>query len=168
MKCILSADNNWGIGLRNSLLIRIPADMKNFRLLTTGNVVIMGRKTLESFPNQKPLPDRVNIVITSRPDYTCDGAVIVHSIEEAVEKAASYKDKEIYVIGGSQIYKQLLPYCDEALVTRIDHSYEADAFFPDLDASDEWEMTEESEENTCFDIIYTYCTYRRIKSSAKL
>ena len=163
MKCILSADNNWGIGLRNSLLIRIPADMKNFRLLTTGNVVIMGRKTLESFPGQKPLADRINIVITSRQDYTVPGAEIVHSVEEAVAKAKSYSDREIYVIGGSQVYRQMLPYCDTAIVTRIDHSYEADAFFPNLDASDEWELAEESEENTCFDITYTYCTYHRVK-----
>ena len=168
MKCILSADNNWGIGLRNSLLIRIPADMKNFRQLTTGNVVIMGRKTLESFPGQKPLPDRVNIVITSRPDYRVEGALIVHSVKEAVETARSYEDKEIYVIGGSQIYGQLLPYCDEAIVTRIDHSYEADAFFPNLDRSDEWTLAEESEEYTCFDITYTYCTYRRVRAAAAL
>ena len=106
-------------------------------------------------------------MITSRPDYTAEGAEVVHSIEEALKKSAEYAGKEIYVIGGSQIYRQLLPYCDEAIVTRIDHSYEADAFFPDLDASDEWQLTEESEENTCFDIIYTFCTYRRIKPSVQ-
>ena len=162
MKCILSADNNWAIGLRNSLLIRIPADMKYFRQTTTGGVLIMGRKTLESFPGSKPLPDRVNIVLTSKPDYQPEGTVAVHSVEEAIKVAGSY-GRDIYVIGGGSVYKQFLPYCDEALVTRIDHSYEADTYFPDLDKSDEWELSEESEEMTCFDITYTFCRYKRIR-----
>lgn len=160
MKCILSADNNWGIGHENSLLIRIPSDMKRFRALTTGNVIILGRKTLESFPGSKPLPDRVNIVLTKNMDYQADGAVIVHSVKDAVTEAEKY-GKEIYVVGGAAVYREFLPYCNEALVTRIDHSYEADAFFPDLDKDPEWELKEESDEETCFDIVYHYCRYVR-------
>ena len=97
MKCILSADRNWGIGYKNSLLVRIPSDMKRFRLLTTGNTIIMGRKTLESFPDAKPLPDRNNIVITRNTSYTARDAVIVHSPSEALS-AARDLGKEIYVI----------------------------------------------------------------------
>ncbi len=160
MKCILSADNNWGIGFQNSLLIKIPSDMKRFRALTSGNVVIMGRKTLESFPQQKPLPNRTNIVLTNNKEYKVDGAIVVHSVEEALEKAKE-AGGEIYVIGGENVYRQFLPLCDEALITRIDHSYEADAFFPNLDEDPAWELVDESDEETCFDITFTYCTYKR-------
>ncbi len=162
MKCILSADRNWGIGYENSLLIRIPQDMKRFRQITTGNCIIMGRKTLESFPQSKPLPNRTNIVLTKTPGYKVNGAVIVHSVEEALEEAKK-TEKEIYIVGGETVYRQFLPMCDEVLVTRIDHSYEADAHFPDLDSDPEWEMTYESDEETCFDIIFNYCTYKRKK-----
>ena len=160
MKCILSADNNWGIGYGNSLLIKIPGDMKRFRQITTGNCLIMGRKTLESFPQSRPLENRVNIVLTNNKDYKVDGAIVVHSIEDALSEAKK-TGKEIYIIGGETVYRQFLPYCDEALVTRIEHSYEADAHFPDLDNDPEWELVEKGEEETCFDIIFYYCTYKR-------
>ncbi len=164
MNLIFSADRNWAIGYKNELLIRIPEDMKQFREKTTGNVVVMGRKTLESFPNKKPLPNRVNIVISTREDYKVDGAIVVHSIEEALEELKKYPSENVFIIGGGAIYKEFLPYCDTAYVTYIDHAYAADTFIPNLDKlSDEWEMVEESEENTYFDIEYFYRTYRRKK-----
>ena len=163
MKCILSADANWGIGKNNSLLVSIPSDMKQFREKTSGNVVIMGRKTLESFPNGLPLKNRVNIVLTKNGKDSGNGEVLVRSVEEAMEEAARYPDKEIYVIVGGSIYKQFLPYVDTVYVTRIDKEYEADTFFPDLDKDPGWEISEESEEQTYFDLIYTYVTYVRKK-----
>ena len=138
MYCILSADENWGIGKDNKLLVSIPADMKMFREKTIGNVVIMGRKTLESFPKGLPLKDRVNIVLSTKGEPSGNGEIIVRSVEEAIEEAKKYPDKKVFVIGGGSIYKQFLPYVDTAYVTKIDHAYDADAFFPNLDEDEEW------------------------------
>ncbi len=163
MKCILSADQNWGIGKNNDLLVSIPSDMKQFREKTQGNVVIMGRKTLESFPNGLPLKNRVNIVLTKNGKDSGNGEIIVRSVEEAIEEAAKYPEKEVYVIGGGSVYEQFLPYVDTAYVTKIDKAFDADTFFPNLDNDPEWEIAEESEEQTCFDLIFTYVTYVRKK-----
>lgn len=161
MIAILSADQNWGIGLKGELLVRIPNDMKNFRKLTTGNVIVMGRKTLESFPNGAVLPNRVNIVLTRNQDYQAKGAVIVHSEEELMEELKNYPDKQVYVIGGESIYRQLLPYCEEAYVTKIDYAYQADRYFPNLNEMEDWELAEEGEEQTFFDIEYYFNKYKR-------
>ncbi|MBR2187846.1 MAG: dihydrofolate reductase [Eubacterium sp.] len=161
MKAIVAADQNWGIGQGNKLLISIPADMRFFRETTTDHVVVMGRKTLESFPNQKPLKDRINIVLTRDTGYQAKGAIIAHSIEELMAALEPYDQDEVYVIGGEQVYRQLLPHCDTAYVTKIDYVYQADAYFPDLDRDPEWEIASESEEQTYFDIEYTFRTYRR-------
>ena len=116
MNIIVAADQNWGIGKDNKLLVSIPADMKMFREETSGKVVVMGRKTLESFPNGLPLKNRVNIVITKNPDYDAKGATVVHSIEEALEEVKKYPTEDVYCIGGDSIYAQMLPYCDVAHV----------------------------------------------------
>jgi len=163
MKAIAAADKNWGIGYKNRLLVSIPSDMKFFRQTTTGKVVVMGRKTLESFPNGMPLKNRTNIVLTSNRNYQVKDAVLVHSEEELLEELKKYDSEDIYVIGGESIYRMLLPYCDTALVTKIDHAFQADAYFPDLDAMDDWEMTEESEEQTCFDLEFCFTKYERKK-----
>lgn len=163
MKLIVAVDANWGIGCKNELLVRIPSDQRFFRKTTTGNVVVMGRKTLESFPGGKPLKDRVNIVLTKENRSGEYGEVIVHSIEEAMEEIKKYPEKSIYIIGGETIYRQFLPFCDVAYVTKIDHAYEADAYFPNLDEDSEWKLAEESEEQTYFDITYTFARYERIQ-----
>ena len=103
MKAILSADRNWGIGNGNKLLVSIPSDMKFFRQTTTGKVVVMGRKTLESFPNGQPLKNRINIVLTGNKDYTAKGAVIVHSQEELLDTLKQYDTEDIYIIGGESV-----------------------------------------------------------------
>ena len=161
MKAILAADKNWGIGYGNKLLISIPADMRFFRETTTGHVVVMGRKTLESMPGGKPLKDRVNIVLTRDPSYQVKGAEVVHGPEELMHVLGAYDTEEVYVIGGEQIYRLLLPYCDTVYVTKIDYAYQADAWFPDLDADPGWVIAEESEEQTYFDIEYTFRTYKK-------
>ena len=160
MKLIVAADRNWAIGKNNKLMWSIPADMKFFRETTQGNFVIMGRKTLESFPQGQPLKNRVNIVITRNPSYKVKDAVVVHSVEEAIEESRKY-DGDVFVIGGESIYRAMLPYCDTALVTRIDYAYEADTWFPNLDEDEEWELTDEGEEQTCFDLEYAFTRYER-------
>ncbi len=161
MNLIVAVDKNWAIGKDNKLLVSIPQDMKFFRETTKGNVVVMGRKTLESFPNGLPLKNRVNVVLTRNENYHVKDAIIVHSVEELQEELKKYPSEQIYVIGGDSIYKLLLPYCDIAHITKIDHAYEADAYFPDLDEMDDWYVAADSEEQTYFDLEYQFLMYKR-------
>lgn len=163
MNIIVAADNNWAIGNRNELLIRIPNDHKHFREETTGKVVVFGRKTLATFPQGMPLSNRTNLVLSENMDYKVKGATVVHSIDELLEELKPYPDEDIYIIGGESVYRQMLPYCNVAHVTKIDHEYEADAYFPNLDADDEWEITADSDEQTYFDIAYEFLKYERKK-----
>ena len=165
MNIIVAADKNWGIGRNNELLVSIPADMKMFREETSGKVVVMGRKTLESFPNGLPLKNRTNIVITKNKDYDAKGAIVVRSIEEALEEIKAYPEEQIYIIGGEQIYRQFLPYCDRAYITKIDYHYEADTHFPNLDEDPEWEMTHISDEQTYYDLEYYFTIYQKKQKS---
>ncbi len=160
MKLIFSADLNWGIGCNNRLLFHKKADMKFFRDKTTGKVVIMGRKTLETLPNAKPLQNRTNIVLTADERFSCDGAIICHSIEELFEEAKAYATDDLLVIGGELIYKQLLNYCDTAYITRFYKEAEADRFMPDFDELEGWSKTEESEEFFEDDIRFKFFTYK--------
>ncbi len=161
MNLIVAVDKNWGIGCNNKLLVSIPADMKFFRETTSGKVVVMGRKTLESFPNGLPLKNRTNIVLTKNPSFHAKGAIVLHSLEEVLEELKKYADEDIYIIGGGSIYRQFLPYCSVAHVTKIDHAYEADAYFPNLDEMEEWRITADSEEQTYFDLEYTFLKYEK-------
>ena len=119
MNIIVAVDKNWAIGKDNKLLVSIPADMKMFLKETQGKVVVMGRKTLESFPNGLPLKNRTNIVLTGNKDYNVKDAIIVHTVEELLEEIKKYPSEEVYCIGGDSVYKQLLPYCDTAHVTKL-------------------------------------------------
>lgn len=161
MNLIAAVDKNWAIGRNNKLLVSIPDDMKFFRETTTGKVVVMGRKTLESFPGKKPLKNRVNIVLTADQNYQVDGAVIVHDLDELHEELKKYPSEDIYVIGGESIYRQLLDECDVAHITKIDFAYEADAWFPNLDEKEEWVVTADSEEQTYFDLEYYFYKYEK-------
>lgn len=163
MNMIVAVDNNWAIGNKGELLIRIPNDHKFFREETTGKVVVLGRKTLDTFPQGLPLKNRTNIILSANPDYKVKDAVVVHNIEELLEELENYDSKDVYIIGGESIYRQMLPYCDVAHVTKIDHSYQADAFFPNLDEIPGWEVTADSEEQTYFDIAYQFVKYEKIK-----
>lgn len=161
MNLIVAVDKNWAIGCNNKLLVSIPSDMKFFRETTSGGVVVCGRKTLETFPNGRPLPNRINIILTRNTDYEVKGAIVCHSVEEVLEELKKYNDEDIYIIGGETVYRQFLPYCNLAHVTRIDHNFEADAFFPNLDEMEEWEITADSEEHTYFDLEYHFLKYER-------
>ena len=163
MKMIVAVDKNWGIGKNNDLLVSIPADMKMFRTETSGKVVVMGRKTLESFPGGLPLKNRTNIVLSGNPDYQVKGAIVVHSLQELLEEIKKYPKDQVYCIGGDSVYKMLLPYCDTAQVTKIDFAYEADRYFPNLDEMPQWQVAAESEEQTYFDLEYRFDRYERCK-----
>lgn len=163
MNAIVAVDNNWAIGCKNSLLVRIPADHKNFRQETTGKVVVLGRKTLETFPQGMPLPNRTNIILSTNPDYKVKDAVVVHNKAELDAELQKYATEDVYIIGGESVYRQMLPECDVVHVTKIDHDYEADAYFPDLDQDGDWEITAESEEQTYFDLPYYFLKYERKK-----
>lgn len=165
MNIIVAVDENWAIGNKNKLLVHIPNDMKQFREMTTGNVVVLGRKTLETFPNGQPLKNRTNIILSRNENYGAEGALTVHSVEELLEELKKYDPENVYIIGGDSIYKQLLPYCDTAHVTKIDHAYEADSYFPNLDEDSQWEQTAESDEQVYFDLTYHFVKYERKKEN---
>ena len=163
MNLIVAVDKNWAIGKDNKLLVSIPQDMKFFRETTMGKVVVMGRKTLESFPGGQPLKKRTNIVITRDQNYSVKDAIVVHSVEEALEELKNYNSEDVYVIGGDSIYRQMLPYCDIAHVTKINHAYEADTYFPNLDEKEDWLVTGVSDEQTYFNLEYEFVRYERVK-----
>ncbi|MBN1892506.1 MAG: dihydrofolate reductase [Clostridiales bacterium] len=139
MIAIVAVDRNWGIGYKGKLLVTLPEDQKGvFRRYTRGNTVVYGRKTLETFPGLRPLPDRRNIVLSRNEELEMDGAVVLHSVAQLREYIHRHMEEVIYVIGGAEVYKELLPYCDKAVVTRIDAEFKADAFFENLDESEDW------------------------------
>ncbi len=144
MNLIVAVSDNWGIGYKNKLLFSVPLDMKFFRETTKDSVVIMGRKTLESFPNKKPLKNRVNIVLTSHLDYKVEDTVMCHSVKDAIEYSKRY-DKPVFVIGGEAIYREFLPYCEKAYVTKVHAITDADSFFPNLDENPDWKLENVSE-----------------------
>ena len=159
MKLIAAADKNWSIGKDGGLLCHMPGDLKFFKEKTLGKTVVMGRKTYEQITDRTALIDRYNVVLTSDLSYKKDEVVVVHSVEEALEKVASYKSEDIYVIGGESVFEQFLPYCDVAHITSVDYKYDADVHFPNLDKMPEWKVTQMSEEHTYFDLCYEFKKY---------
>ena len=157
MYLIAAVDQNWAIGYQNKLLARISPDLKRFKALTLGHPVLLGRKTLETFPGGKPLPGRQNYILSTNPDYKVENAVVLHSLGEA--RAVCPADT--FVIGGGQVYGAALDWCDTAYITKIHASFEADAWFPDLDALPEWELAEEEPVLEDGGLSFHYATYRR-------
>ena len=158
MKAILHVDKEWGIGKNNELMFSIPADMKFFRETTINNVVVMGNNTLKSFPNGLPLKNRVNIVLSrtaSRND-----CVIVKSLSDLFEELKKYDTNNVFVIGGASIYKELLPYCNEVLVTKVDAIGGADTFFENLDNKNDFELVFESEQVETNGYTIRFTTYQ--------
>lgn len=163
MNIIAAVDRNWAIGQKGRLLVSIPNDQKHFREETIGKVVVSGRRTLQTFPQGMPLQGRTNIILSKDRSYQVRGATVVHSVEELLRELEKYPTEDVYCIGGESVYAQLLPYCDTAHITRIDHAYEADAHFLNLDRDPEWVITADSDEQTYFDIAYTFLKYERKK-----
>ena len=160
MKLIVAVSENRGIGKDNDLLFNIPKDMKFFRETTMGKVVVLGRKNLETFPGKKPLPKRTNVVVTRNADYECEDAVVVNSIEAVSE--LGYDDDEIFVIGGEEIYRQMLKFCDTCYVTKVKEYADADRFMVNLDESRDWILAEKSEEIEDNGHIIQFCRYERV------
>lgn len=161
MNAIVAVDKNWAIGYKGKLLVSIPNDMKMFREETTGKIVVLGRKTLATFPNGLPLKNRTNIVLTKDPEFSAGEAIIVHSVEELLEELRKYNTDDVYIIGGDSVYKQMLPYVDVCHVTKIEHAYDADTYFPNLEKDPEWEMVKESDEQIYFDLEYSFQMWKR-------
>lgn len=160
---IAAVDRNWAIGKNNGLLYHLPEDMKHFRETTTGCCVIYGRKTLESFPGGRPLKNRLNIVLSRSYTSIYDNLLVASSPEEAI-RLAEQQDQPIYICGGSSVYAAFLPYCDCAILTKIDASCpDADAFFPNLDADEKWNITATSDKfRSESGLTYQFFTYNRI------
>lgn len=163
MKLIAAVDKNWAIGFKGKLLASIRADQMNFKKLTLGNAVVLGRKTMDTFPNQRPLPQRRNIILSRNPNYRVKDAEVVHSKEELLDliKRENIDTDSVFIIGGESLYREFLPLCDTAIITKINYAYEADAYFPNLDEDEEWECIAEGEEQTCFDMEFYFTEYRR-------
>lgn len=145
MNLIAAVDKNWAIGKNNDLLYNIKEDMQFFRSTTLNKVVVMGRKTLESFPGAKPLKNRVNIVLSSDKNLKIEGATIVNDLQMLFDELKKYDTNDVFVIGGGAIYKMLEPYCDTAYITEINAEKDADIFFPNLSKIVEWKLLESSE-----------------------
>ncbi|WP_455581923.1 dihydrofolate reductase [Dysosmobacter sp.] len=160
MNCIVVADENWAIGREGGLLFSLPTDMKRFRALTMGGTVILGRKTLDSFPGGRPLPGRRNIVITHKVDFDRAGAQIVSSPAAALAAAAGTEDEHLWVIGGGSVYTALLSKCRRAYLTKVNAAAEgADTFFPNLDKLPGWEIERVSDPVTENGVTYRFVDY---------
>lgn len=163
MKVIVAVDSDWGIGYRGKLLQRIPEDMKFFKQMTLGKVVIMGRETFESLPGKQPLKDRINIVLSKHKCFDNKKVTICHSLNELFFELEKYNTDDIFVIGGESIYSQLLPFCTEAYVTKIESKYVADKYFVDLDRSESWTPVTASSPHIYQDIYYRFLKYIKNK-----
>lgn len=163
MNIIVAVDKKWGIGNKGKLLVSIPRDKKLFREETTGKVIIMGHNTLLSLPGSQPLAGRENIVLSRDKSLSIKGATVLNSVDACIDylRKNNIKDNDVFVIGGESVYNDFLPYCDVAHITYIDYEYEADRHFLNLDISNEWSLVLETEEETYFDIPYTFRLYKR-------
>ena len=163
MNIIVAVDKKWGIGNKGKLLVSIPRDKKLFREETTGKVIIMGHNTLLSLPGAQPLAGRKNIVLSRDKSLSIKGATVLNSVDACIDylRKNNIKDSAVFVIGGESVYNDFLPYCDVAHITYIDYEYEADRHFLNLDISNEWSLVLETEEETYFDIPYTFRLYKR-------
>ncbi len=160
MNLIVTVDENWAIGKGDRQLVQIPAVWRYLQRLTAGGVVVMGRKTLQALPQGQPLYGRENYILTTSSSFSVRGAQAVRGLEALKEKLAGVQEKEVFVCGGASVYRQLLPACDTAYVAMVEKSYEADVYLEDLEKNG-WKLTEESDEQTYFDITYYFRTYRR-------
>ncbi len=158
MKLIVAVDKNFGIGYKGGLLFSIPEDMKYFRETTLNKVVVMGRATYESLPF-KPLKNRVNIVLSADMSYSPAGATVCRSAADVFKEIKKYPPGDVYIIGGERVYREFLPYCDTALITKVRSAREADSFFPDIDKLDCWEKVKESEVKSFEGLEFTFTEY---------
>lgn len=162
IRAIVHADKEWGIGKGNGMMFSLPKDMKFFRETTMNHVVVIGGNTLRSFPNAKPLKNRVNIVLSR--GQVRDDCVIVRSYEELFKAMKDHEDEEIYVIGGGEVYRELLPYCEEVLVTKVDAVGGAEVFFPNLDENPDFQCVDEGEPVDDNGLTIRFTRYKNLKT----
>ncbi len=174
MRAIVAVDENWNIGSNGDLLVHLSGDLQFFKEQTTGKTVVMGRKTYESLKNQKPLPNRKNIVLTKNPQgFLAKYAQQIASCPSATVMAVANEDQmfraiedevqsDVFVIGGGQVYRDMLPYCKEVVVTKIMKEYQADTSFPNLDKESNWRIVEKSEIQLENGIAYMWNVYKRM------
>lgn len=161
MKLIVNTDRKLAIGNGGRLLFSLRRDMEFFKSRTTGNIIVMGRKTFQSLPGGKPLPERTNIVLSRSPGFAPDGVTVCAGIPELL-RVTKNAERDVYVIGGASVYRELLPYCDTAYVTKVDTAAEcADAFMVDLDRLPEWELAAKSDEFKENGVKFRFLTYKR-------
>ena len=160
LKILVAFDENRVIGKNNALIWHLPADLKRFKALTTGHVIIMGRKTFESIG--KPLPNRTTIVISRQTDLQIEGVILANSVEEAILKAKSITREDIYIVGGAEIYTLSMPVADQILVTQLHDIFEGDAFFPEI-SPENWKVKDKergvTDEQNAYQ--FSYITYSR-------
>ncbi|MCH5266724.1 MAG: dihydrofolate reductase [Lachnospiraceae bacterium] len=163
MNLIVCVDSHWGIGKQGKLLVDIPEDKHFFKDKTMGGVVLGGRKTMESLPGNAPLSGRKNILLTHKQEYSFGNAEVVHSVEEALESLKNVPTEQVYIIGGGTVYEAFLPYCECAYLTKVDCICQADTFFPNLDAREDWEVVRKSDTKTYAGMDYWFVTYHKRK-----
>lgn len=171
MNLVVAVDREWGIGYQGKLLVTVKEDLAHFRKLTLGKTVVYGSATLKTFPNGKVLKGRKNVVLSQNPNFSPEGAIVLRSLEELLDYEISHPEEEIAVIGGASVYRQLLPYCETAYVTRFDASFTKDAYFPNLDENPEWQCVYVSEtyySNAVTDTVdgVPYCFTEYIRTGA--
>lgn len=158
MNVIAAVDQNWAIGKDGDQLCYIPADLKRFQALTSGHTVILGRKTLATFPGGRPLKNRRNLILSRDLSFAPEGAEVFRDLDSLRSAAPA----DAFVIGGASVYQALLPFCNKAYLTKIDHAWPADVFFPDLDVDPAWKVVEESEPLEHEGLFFRYVTYERV------
>ena len=159
MIAMVAVDKNWGIGTNGDQIVYIPGDLKRFREFTTGNTIVLGRKTVATFPGGKPLKNRRNLILSRNPDYAPEGGEVYPDLEALMQQVTD--PDNTYVVGGASVYQTMIGQCDRAYVTKIDAEYPADCWFPNLDEDPNWEIYEESEEMDHEGLRYRYVNYRR-------
>ena len=162
MNLIAAVSKDWGIGNEGRLLFQLSGDQRRFRALTEGNVVIMGRKTLESLPGGRPLEKRKNIVLSRTLDKNTAGVTVCRNVEELKKAIKGIPTDKLFVVGGGEVYRLLEPLCGYAYITWVDDAPPADAFFPNLDALADWRLAEESQLMENKGYIFQYFTYERL------
>ena len=161
MNLIVAVDNKWGIGRDGGLLAHLPGDMRYFREHTSGKVVVMGRKTLESLPGRKGLPNRKNYVLTTNEDFEAEGCSVIHSEDELWDVLSMYEPDDVYLIGGASLYNWFYSMCDRLYVTKMDADLGADTFITDFDEDGGFEIISESKPVTENGITYRFVEYQK-------
>lgn len=165
MNFIVVVDENYGIGCEGKLLTHLPGDLKYFKEKTMNKVVVMGRKTLESLPGGKPLPYRTTVVLTHELGFSCEGVKVVHSLEALFALCKSYKDENVFIAGGAEIYHQLIPHCHYGYITKIQATLKADTYLDPIEQLPNWKKTWESELKEHKGMTFTFSKYENLEKS---